>query len=78
MRVGNLVEVTFRDHVEHARRSVRCVVWGRVAAIDTQVIVVRCWHAAFRSARDRQANSTEYTILRSAVEKIRRLEARGA
>lgn len=75
LRTGRPVRVTFLDHVEwidnkNRRRPVRCVVYGVLQSVTSRDIVVRAWEARFRSRKDRDANSTDYTIVRAAVEKI--------
>ena len=74
MRDRDLVEIEFRDHVEDAHHGVTCYVWGRVISHTAKEIVVRPWHAAFRSKKAQLANSTDYTILRSAIRAVRKLE----
>jgi hypothetical protein len=74
MHKNDLVEIEFRDHVENSTRGVTCFTWGRIQSHNTKEVVIRSWHAAFRSKRDRDANSTDITILRSAIVAVRKLE----
>lgn len=68
MRIGNLVEIKFRDHAEGESTFVFCV-WGRLVRRTRTDLVIAVWdHAAV--PRKRMANDPNvcmYTIARDAV-----------
>ena len=75
MKAGDVVAIQFLDHVEsgHGAKAERFVVYGRVVKVDARAIIVASW--AYSAVRRRcDHNTTTYTILRSCVEKVTRLE----
>ena len=76
MKRGDLVAVTFLDHVESPKgaRAERFTVYGRIIAIDTRAVVIGSWVYSARSRRC-DDNTTTYTILRSCIERVDKLSA---
>lgn len=77
LRIGGEYRVTFRDHCEvsgrGSRKSVRCMVWGKLVDFSVRDLTLRAWEAQFRSSTDRRMNATDFTIVRAAIEKVEEL-----
>lgn len=68
IKLGDIVEVTFFDHVQSPDVSdaMAFCVYGRLVAMNKQSLTVACWtHASKRKKCDH--NTTTFTILRSCV-----------
>lgn len=75
MKKGDVIAVTFLDHVESPKeaKAERFTVYGRLIAQNSRAIVVGSWVYSAKSKRCDQ-NTTTYTILRACVEKIEQLD----
>ena len=75
MKRGDIVAVTFLDHVESPKeaKAERFTVYGRVVKVDARAVIIASWAYSAR-ARRCDHNTTTYTILRSCIERIDRLE----
>ena len=75
LRRGQIVEVTFLDHVEGGGVPLEFIVFGRVLSIDKTSLTVASW--TYPSARAKQSpgdpNIRSFTILRSTVKSLHRL-----
>ena len=76
LRRGQIVEVAFLDHCEGGGKPVEFVVFGRLLSIDETSLTIAAW--TYRSPRRKQhardANLTTFTILRSTIRTLYRLE----
>lgn len=71
MKKNDILAVTFMDHVESpdGAKAMKFTVYGRLYLANAQAIVVASWcHASTRKRCDH--NTTTFTILRSAIERI--------
>jgi hypothetical protein len=78
MKKNTIVAVTFLDHVESGKEAKpeRFTVYGRLVSVSARALVVASWaYASQRRVCD--DNSTTYTILRSCIERVETLEAKG-
>lgn len=75
MKRGDIVAITFLDHVESGdgAKAARFVVYGRVVRVDRLAVIVASWAYASRAKRC-DHNTTTYTILRSCITRIDKLE----
>ena len=76
MKKNDIVAVTFLDHCESpdGAKAMRFTVYGRLYLANSQCVVVAVW--AYANPRKRcDHNTTTFTILRSAIEKIELLES---
>ena len=75
LRRGQIVEVTFLDHVEGDGVPLEFVVFGRLLSIDQTSLTVASW--TYSSPRAKQCpadpNIKSFTILRSTVKSLHRL-----
>jgi hypothetical protein len=73
---GDLVEVRFLDHCKHEGKAhgvtgpLPCIVFGRIKVVNTKYIHVVVWEIM---DSDAQFGQEGYSILRSAITRIRRL-----
>lgn len=77
LRKGQLVEVTFYDHVQHGKRPLRCVVYGKLSVVAPKSLTVDCWMLSSGSKAARENNVERFTIVRAAIEKVTRLRRTG-
>ena len=72
IRRGHIVAVEFYDHVQNAKRPLRCTVYGQVSGTHRNCLVVDSWitHGGEKVAA---ANVERFTIVRSAILRVRRL-----
>lgn len=71
MKKNDIVAVTFLDHVESpdGAKALKFTVYGRLYIANAQCVVVAAWaHASIRKRCDH--NTTTFTILRSAIERV--------
>jgi len=71
MKTNEIVAVTFLDHVESpdGAKAMKFTVYGRLVLTTAQALVVASWaHASNRRRCDH--NTTTFTILRSAIQKV--------
>jgi hypothetical protein len=76
IKAGQIVAITFLDHVESpsAAKAERFIVYGRVIRVCSRAVIVASWAYSARSRRC-DSNTTTYTILRSCIQKIEKLSA---
>ena len=72
---GDIVAVTFSDHVEDGSEPIEFVVYGRVAAKTRLSLVVDCWEY-LDAKTPYDSNEKRYTILRRVVSRVVVLEPR--
>ena len=74
MKRGDILAVTFLDHVESPKeaKAERFVVYGRLVRIDARALIIASW-AYSAKAKRYDHNTTTFTIVRSAIEKIQLL-----
>lgn len=72
---GDIVEVTALDHVAHADEAYLFMTWGRLHKITRKEVVIHSWAPADPKvhATDDENAVTTHTIVRRAIECIRRL-----
>lgn len=72
VQVGDLVAVTFLDHLHSTHNDhaelVTCEAYGKVVALDERRIIIRAWES-----QDCPDNNENFVIIRSAIEKMVRL-----
>jgi hypothetical protein len=75
-RRGQIVEVTFLDHVQGDAKPLAIVAFGRLLAIDKTSLTIASWTYADRAIHEDPTDGalTCFTILRSTVQSLRRLE----
>ena len=71
MKKGDIVAVTFLDHVQSPKeaKAERFVVYGRLLHPDKRCVIVGSWVYAAAS-RNCDHNTNTYTLLRSAIQRI--------
>ena len=75
LRKGQIVEVEFLDHVEGGSVPLAFVLYGRVAAITREAVVIDSW--CYASSTERyDPNVNRHTIVRSAIKRVSQLERR--
>ncbi len=72
--VDRVIEVHFNDHVEDSDHPLKCIVWGKCLACTDDFLTVVCWDTADPSDKDRKDNQKTFTLIRSAIQKIRTLK----
>ena len=80
-RKGDLVQVTFLDHVEDSDKDQHFtfVVWGRVRSVTKSAITVECWaypDPAHTEGDDDRFNVKRFTILKAVITDLVKLEAK--
>ena len=75
-RRGQIVAVEFLDHCQDGDGKPLCfVVFGRLVAVDRQSLTVACWtYSDLHRERMGDANVTSFTIVRSAIQNVTRLQ----
>ena len=76
-KCGDLVAVTFLDHAENHKDSIRFEVIGRLANITKTAYIVKSWayvDDVDRAGDSRSDNETVFAIVKRAVESIRVLK----
>ena len=76
LRRGQIVEVTFLDHVEGGGVPLEFTVFGRLLTIDRTSLTIGSWiYADRRQKQDpRDRNIASFTILRSTVKSLHQLK----
>lgn len=74
-KVGDVVCVTFWDHVQNADDLFLCRAYGRIHAITRDKITIDTWHLAHDEHRELKDDTECFTLLRSAITSLDILEA---
>jgi len=77
LRRNQIVAVEFLDHVEGGSEPIRCVVYGRLARIAPDVLVIDSWEYA-DARKPHDDNETRFTIVRAAISRVTVLGPREA
>jgi hypothetical protein len=77
VKKGELVEVSFLDHVEDGDEAIEFTVWGRVDRTTRNSILIMAW--AFASEVEAAKNSNHenvktFTIVRRAITALHKLK----
>lgn len=75
LRKGQLVAVTFLDHVEDGSEPMTFIVYGELSEVSKAHICVDCW-CYYDPAVPHDANEKRYTILRSTILHVSQLARR--
>ena len=70
MKKGDIVSITFKDHVAGDDQLLVFTVYGKIAKIDEEKIVVHSWHYANKLGDSKDHNVTSYAIIRDVIIKI--------
>ena len=65
MKLGDVVEIRFLDHVSNQCEPMEFKVWGRLSKIDKQYLVVQSW--AHPDTTDSDDNTEEFCIVKSTL-----------
>lgn len=71
--VGDIVRITFLDHVEDGNDPIEFEVFGRVARNDDKSVVVRSWGLANGDIDDVKENEKVFTIVKSTVTSLKKI-----
>lgn len=85
LRRGQIVAITFLDHVMGGNKPIRFVVYGKLVSVSHDSLTVAAWNYA-DSGKDfvppdddvhdfRDGNPVRFTIVRSAITRIQRMVA---
>lgn len=70
-RVGDVVGITFLDHVEGADEVARCRAFGQVMKVTQVSYTIDSWQQLDKHDREEERhNTTNYTILRGVIEDV--------
>lgn len=72
LKVGDLAEIVFLDHVEDGIDPIEFEVIGRVSNITKRAVTVRCWNyrLAVDAATHNDHNVKSFTIVKKAMSSI--------
>lgn len=70
-----VVAVTFLDHIENSEELWKFILYGRVKEITPEKVIIQPWVYADGFLSDEVAahNEKTYTLIRSAILKVRKL-----
>jgi len=73
VKLGDIVEVRFLDHVEDGEEEMKFIVWGRVDRVTKRSLRIVSWaHADPCSAPPCEPGTEKtFTIVRSAITKLK-------
>ena len=69
VKLNNIIEIQFLDHVEDGNSPIEFIVWGRVTKITKLAITVQSWSYADEKETD-ENNTKIFTILKNAITKL--------
>jgi hypothetical protein len=73
IKVGDIVEVEFLDHVEDGDEPFLFIVWGKVAVNKRKHYEILCWAHAEKSVEAWPHNEKRFTIVKGAITRISKL-----
>ena len=74
IKVGDIVECEFLDHVEDGGEPLRFLVWGRVAVSGRKHFEILSWAHADAEVETQASNEKRFTIVKAAVLRITKLQ----
>jgi hypothetical protein len=73
IKIGDIIEIIFLDHVEDGEKPLKFIVYGRIKKIKKDYISVESW-AYYDKKLDTDLNCKLFTILKSCIIKINKLK----
>jgi hypothetical protein len=68
-KAGDVVAVEFMDHCENSEKPLRCVVYGRLVAVQKHAYVIDSWEP-MDVEREPGNNTTTYTLVKETVKRM--------
>ena len=81
LRRGQVVAVTFLDHVQGGGKPILFTVYGKLVAVHKDSLTVSTWTyaetgTAVKDAYDfKDGNNVQFTLVRSAITRVQHLKA---
>ena len=73
-KLGDVVAVTFLDHVEDSHEPMKFTAYGVLTKDADDSIVVASWYGADQDARSESENQKYWCIIRSCIVRLRVLK----
>jgi len=74
IKLGDIVECEFLDHVEDGGPPLRFMVWGRVAVNGRKHFEILSWAGADSDIEDLPGNEKRFTIVKAAIVRVTKLQ----